>query len=82
MWSWHILDPEAVTNGLVNNTKGMLWSNRGFYSNEPIDLAEISASLYVVELMQNRIPLWDTTCLQLHLVLSTWPKGRVLLHHT
>ena len=25
MWSWHILHPEAVTNGLVNN---MFWSNR------------------------------------------------------
>ena len=23
MWSWHILHPEAVANGLVNNTRGM-----------------------------------------------------------
>ena len=28
-WSWHILHLEAVTNGLVNNTRGMFWSNRG-----------------------------------------------------
>ena len=34
MWSWHILHPEAFTNGLVNNTRGMFWSNRGLYSNE------------------------------------------------
>ena len=25
MWSWHILHPEAATNGLVNNTRGMFW---------------------------------------------------------
>ena len=56
MWSWHILHPKAVTNGLVNNTKGMFWSNRGLYSNKSTDLAEISASLCVVELLHNRIP--------------------------
>ena len=72
MWSWHILHPEAVTNGLVNNTRGMFWSNRGLYSNKSTDLAEISASLCVVQLMHNR----------LHLVLSRWPKGSALLHHT
>ena len=48
MWSWHILHPEAVTNGLVNNTRGMFWSNRGLYSNKSTDVAEISASLCVV----------------------------------
>ena len=26
MWLWHILHPEAVTNGLVNNTRSMFWS--------------------------------------------------------
>ena len=51
MWSWHILHPEAVTNGLVNNTRGMFWSNRGLYSNKSTDLAEISASLCVVQLI-------------------------------
>ena len=56
MWSWHILHPEAVTNGLVNNTTGMFWSNRGLYSNRSTDLAEISASLCVVQLMHNRSP--------------------------
>ena len=80
MWSWHILHPEAVTNGLVNNTRGMFWSNRGLYSNKSTDLAEISASLCVVQLMHNRSPPCD--CLQLHLVLSRWPKGSALLHHT
>ena len=69
MWSWHILHPEAVTNGLVNNTRGMFLSNRGLYSNKSTNLAEISDILCVVELMHNRIPLCDTTCLQLHLVL-------------
>ena len=34
MWSWHILHPEAVTNGLVNNTRGIFWSNKGLYSNK------------------------------------------------
>ena len=82
MWSWHILHPEAVTNGLVNNTSGMFWSNRGLYSNKSTDLAEISASLCVDQLMHNRSPPCDTTCLQLHLVLSRWPKGSALLHHT
>ena len=82
MWSWHILHPEAVANGLVNNTKGMFLSNRGFYWNKSTDLAEISASLCVVELMHNRIPICDTTRLQLHLVLSRWPKSSALLHHT
>ena len=56
--------------------------NRGLYSNKPTDLAEISASLCVVQLMHNRSPPCDTTCLQLHLVLSRWPKGSALLHHT
>ena len=82
MWSWHILHPEAVTNGLFNNIGGMFWSNRGLYSNKSTDLAEISASLCVVELMHNRIPLSNTTCLRLHLVLWRWPKGSALLHHT
>ena len=82
MWSWHILHPEAVANGLVNNTRGMFWSNRGLYSNKSTDLAEISASLCVVQLMHNRSPPCDTTCLQLHLVLSRWPKGSALSHHT
>ena len=82
MWSWHILHPEAVANGLVNNTTGMFWSNRGLYSNKSTDLAEILASLCVVQLMHNRSPRLDTTCLQLHLVLSTWPKGSALSHHT
>ena len=82
MWSRHILHPEAVTNGLVNNTRGMFWSNRGLYSHKSTNPAEISASLCVVELMHNRSPLCDTTCLQLHLVLSRWPKGGALLHHT
>ena len=82
MWSRHILHPEAVANGLVNNSRGMSWSNTGFYLNKLTDLAEISASLCVVELMHNRIPLCDTTCLQLHLVLSRWPQGSALLHHT
>ena len=63
MWPWHILHPEAVTDGLVNNTRGMFWSNRGLYSNKSTDLAEISASLCVVQLMHNRIPPCDTTCL-------------------
>ena len=82
MWSWHILHPEAVANGLLNNTRGMFWSNRGLYSNKSTDLAEISASLCVVQLLHNRIPLCDTTCLQLHLVLWRWPKGSALWHHT
>ena len=82
MWSWHILHPEAVTNGLVTNTRGMFWSNRDLYSNKSTDLAEISASLCVVQLMHNRSPPCDTTCLQLHLVLLRWPKGSALLHHT
>ena len=82
MWSWHILHPEAVANGLVNNTRGMFWSNRGLYSNKSTDLAEISASLCVVQLMHSRSPPCDTTCLQLHLVLSRWPKGSALSHHT
>ena len=81
MWSWHILHPEAVANGRVNNTRSMFLSNRGLYSNKSTDVAEISASLCVVELMHNRIPLCDTTCLQLHLVLSRWPKGSALLHN-
>ena len=74
-WSRHILHPEAVTNGLVNNTRGILWANEGLYSNKSTDLAEVLASLCVVYLMHNRIPLCDTTCLQLHLVLWRWPKG-------
>ena len=82
LWSWHILHPEAVTNGLVNNTRGMFWSNKGLYSNKSTDLAEISGTLGVVELMHNRIALCDTTCLQLRLVLSRWAKGSALLHHT
>ena len=82
MWSWHILHPEAVANGLVNSTRGMFSSNRGFYSNKSTDLAEKSASLCVVELIHNRIPLCDITSLQLHLVLSRWPKGNALSHHT
>ena len=82
MWSWHILHPEAVANGLVNNTRGMFLSNRGLYSNKFTDLAEILASLCVVELMHNRIPLCDTTRVQLHLGLSRWPKGSALLHRT
>ena len=55
---------------------------KGLYSNKTPDLAEISASWGVEELMHNRIPLCDTSCLQLHLVLSRWPKGGALLHHT
>ena len=47
MWSWHILHPEAVANGLVNNTRGMFLSNRGLYSNNSTDLAKIWASLCV-----------------------------------
>ena len=82
MWSWHILHPEAVTNGLVNNTGGMFSSDRGLYCNKSTNLAKISASLCVVQLMHNRSPVCDTTCLQLHLVLSRWPKGSALLHHT
>ena len=82
MWSWHILHPEAVANGLVNNTRGMFLSNRGWYLNKATNLAKILASLCVVELMHIRIPLCDTTCLRLHLVLSRWPKGSALLHHT
>ena len=82
MCSRHILHPEAVTNGLVNNTRGMFLSNRGLYSNTSTDLAEISASLCGVEVMHNRIPLCDTTCLKLHLLLSRWPKGSALLHDT
>ena len=82
MWAWHILHPKAATNGLVNNTRGMFWSNRGLYSNKSTDLAEISASLCVVQLMHNRSPPCATTCLQLHFVLSRWPKGSALLHHT
>ena len=58
------------------------WSNRGLYSSKSTDLAEISASLCVVQLMHNRSPPCATTCLQLHLVLSRWPKGSALLHHT
>ena len=81
MWSWHKFHPDAVANPLVNNTRGMFWSNRGLYSNKSTNLAEISASLCVVELMHSRIPLCDTTCLQLRLVLSIWPKGSALLHH-
>ena len=81
MWSWQVLHLEAVTNGLVNNTTGMFWSNTGLYSNKR-PLAEISASLCVVQLMHNRRPPCDTTCLQLHLVLSRWPKGSALSHHT
>ena len=73
MWSWHILHPEVVTNGLVNYTRGMFWSNRGWYSNKSNDMAEILASLCVVQLIHNRSPPCDTTCLQLHLVLSRWP---------
>ena len=56
MWSWHILHLKAVTNGFVNNTRGMFWSNRGLYSNKSTDPAEISASLCVVESLHNRIP--------------------------
>ena len=82
MWSRQILHHEALTNGLVNNTRGMFWSNKGLYLNKLTDLAEIWAALCVVELMHNRIPLCDTTCLRLHLVLSRWPKGSALLHHT
>ena len=55
---------------------------QGLYSNKSTDLAEISASLCVVQLMHNRSPPCATTCLQLHLVLSRWPKGSALLHHT
>ena len=66
----------------MNNTRGMFWSNRGLYSNKSTDLAEISASLCVVQLMHNRSPPCATTYLQLHLVLSRWPKGSALLHHT
>ena len=76
------LHPEAATNGLVNNIRGMFWSNRGLYSNKSTDLAEIWASLCVVQLMHNRGPPCATTCLQLHFVLSRWPKGSALLHHT
>ena len=82
MWSWHILHHQAVTNGLANNTRGMFSSHRGLYSNKLTDLAEISVSLCVVQLMHNGSPLCDTTCLQLHLVLLRWPKGSALLHHT
>ena len=82
MWSWHILHPDAVTNGLVNNTRGMFWSDRGLYSNKSTDPAERLGSLCVVQLMHNRSPPCATTCLQLHLVLSRWPKGSALLHHT
>ena len=71
-----------ANNGLVNNTRGMFWSNRGLYSNKSTDLAEISASLCVVQLMHNRSPPCATICLQLHLVLSRWPKGSALWHHT
>ena len=80
MWSLHMLTTEAVANGLVNNTRSMSLSNRGLYSNKSTDLAEVSASLCLVDLMHNRIPLCDTTRLQLHLVLWRWPKGSALLH--
>ena len=75
MWSGHIFHPEAVANGLVNNTTGMFLSNRGLYSNKLTNMAEILASLCVVELMHNRLPVCDTTCLQLHLVLQKSPKA-------
>ena len=81
MWSWHILHPEAVTNGLVNNTRGMFWSNRGLYSNK-LDRPGRNFGQCVVQLMHNSSPPCDTTCLQLHLVLSRRPKGSALLHHT
>ena len=82
MWYWHILHPEAVANGLVNNTRGMFWSNTGLYSDKSTNVAKISASLCGVQLLHNRSPPCDTTCLQLHLVLSRWPKGSALSHHT
>ena len=34
IWSCHIIHPEAVTNGLVNNTRSVFRSNRGLYSNK------------------------------------------------
>ena len=81
MSSWHKIHPEAVTDGLVNNTRGFFLSNRGLYSNKSTDVVKISASLCVVEFMHNRIPLCNTTCLPLHLVISRWPDGSALLHH-
>ena len=56
VWSWHILHPDAVTNGLVDISKGMLPLNRHLHSCYSTDLAKISASLRFVEIMHHAHP--------------------------
>ena len=44
MWSWRILHPNAVANGLVDMSRGILPLNRHLYSCYSAYLAELSAS--------------------------------------
>ena len=76
MWSWHILHLDTVANGLVDISRGMLPSNRNLCSYYATYLAEISANFRFFQIMDRAHPsLCSPTYLQLHLVLSKWPKA-------
>ena len=57
MWSWHILHPNAVANGLVDISRGMLPHtlplNRHLYSCYSTYPAEILANFRFVEIMHH-----------------------------
>ena len=58
MWTWHLLHPQAVTDGLVHESSGMLVSNMALHSNNLIDLGEVSATFCSIHRIFENNPLF------------------------